>query len=105
MQTAARLADGLIFNSQATAAQFAPFLARLGRSPRSVVAPLGLDLPPAVAAPSGAPYFICISTIEPRKNHLLLLNLWRALAADPARRRRGWCWSAGAAGRTRTPST
>jgi glycosyltransferase involved in cell wall biosynthesis len=35
-------------------------------------------------APGGtdAPYFITVGTIEPRKNHLLLLNLWRRLAAD-----------------------
>src|SRR5581483_8051415 len=28
----------------------------------------------------GAPYFVCVGTIEPRKNHLLLLNVWRRLA-------------------------
>jgi glycosyltransferase involved in cell wall biosynthesis len=27
------------------------------------------------------PYFILVSTIEPRKNHLLVLNVWRELAA------------------------
>jgi len=27
------------------------------------------------------PYFVCLGTIEPRKNHLLLLNLWRELVA------------------------
>jgi glycosyltransferase involved in cell wall biosynthesis len=27
------------------------------------------------------PYFVLISTIEPRKNHLLVLNVWRELAA------------------------
>jgi glycosyltransferase involved in cell wall biosynthesis len=27
-----------------------------------------------------APYFIMVSTIEPRKNHLLLINVWRELA-------------------------
>jgi glycosyltransferase involved in cell wall biosynthesis len=27
------------------------------------------------------PYFILVSTIEPRKNHLLVLNIWRELAA------------------------
>ena len=26
-----------------------------------------------------APYFVCVATIEPRKNHLLLLNVWRRL--------------------------
>jgi len=30
----------------------------------------------------GQPYFVLISTIEPRKNHLLVLNIWRELAAD-----------------------
>ncbi|WP_232493676.1 glycosyltransferase family 4 protein [Novosphingobium kaempferiae] len=28
----------------------------------------------------GRPYFVCLGTIEPRKNHLLLLHLWRHLA-------------------------
>jgi glycosyltransferase involved in cell wall biosynthesis len=29
-------------------------------------------------------YFVAVSTLEPRKNHLLLLNVWRALAAAGA---------------------
>lgn len=29
-------------------------------------------------------YFVAVSTIEPRKNHLLLLDVWRALAATGA---------------------
>jgi glycosyltransferase involved in cell wall biosynthesis len=29
---------------------------------------------------SDRPYFICVGTIEPRKNHLLLLHLWRQMA-------------------------
>ncbi len=28
-----------------------------------------------------APYFVIVGTLEPRKNHLLLLNIWRELAA------------------------
>src|SRR5262249_22987080 len=28
------------------------------------------------------PYFVCVGTIEARKNHLLLLNLWRRLATE-----------------------
>jgi glycosyltransferase involved in cell wall biosynthesis len=28
------------------------------------------------------PYFVALGTIEPRKNHLLLLNLWRQLAGS-----------------------
>lgn len=27
-------------------------------------------------------YFVCVGTIEPRKNHLLLLNIWRRLAEE-----------------------
>jgi glycosyltransferase involved in cell wall biosynthesis len=50
--------------------------------------------PPAVKAP----YFVCVGTIEARKNHLLLLNLWRQLTemlGDSAPRlvligQRGW---------------
>ena len=56
---------------------------------------LKLPLPPAVVAPLApaplvfkenkapalaAPYFVALGTIEPRKNHLLLLNVWRELA-------------------------
>lgn len=45
-----------------------------------------------------APYFVTVGTIEPRKNHLLLLNLWRRLASEQATEvpklhivgRRGW---------------
>jgi glycosyltransferase involved in cell wall biosynthesis len=36
---------------------------------------------PALA---GCSYFVMVSTLEPRKNHLLLLNVWRALAARAA---------------------
>jgi glycosyltransferase involved in cell wall biosynthesis len=49
-----------------------------------LVAPLGLDLRPVAARARPAsqpPYFICVGTIEPKKNHLLLLNVWRQLAA------------------------
>lgn len=36
-------------------------------------------LPPSEALP---PYFVVCSTIEPRKNHILLLNLWRKMVQD-----------------------
>ena len=29
---------------------------------------------------AASPYFVVLGTIEPRKNHLLLLNIWRRLA-------------------------
>ena len=44
--------------------------------------PLGLAESSAVAREMPArPYFLLVSTIEPRKNHLLILNIWRELAA------------------------
>ncbi|MBK8115847.1 MAG: glycosyltransferase family 4 protein [Candidatus Accumulibacter sp.] len=36
-------------------------------------------LPLAAASPLSAPYFVILGTIEPRKNHWLLLQLWRQL--------------------------
>lgn len=97
MATVARLADGVIVNSGATGAALGPYLPA-GRTVH--VAPLGVS-PPAgdIAAETGdRPYFLCVGTIEPRKNHLLLLHLWRQLVAvhgDQAPRllivgQRGW---------------
>ncbi|MBL6459327.1 glycosyltransferase family 4 protein [Belnapia sp. T6] len=82
--TTAAEADGIIVNSAATAATLWPYLAQHGRAlPPLMVAPLGVDLPPPPPAllPS-EPYFVCLGTIEPRKNHLLLLHAWRDLAAQ-----------------------
>ncbi|MFZ9888694.1 MAG: hypothetical protein ACO3JL_14435, partial [Myxococcota bacterium] len=46
-----------------------------------LVAPLGHNLPAAdnTGLPAGlrSPYFVVLGTIEPRKNHLTLLALWR----------------------------
>jgi glycosyltransferase involved in cell wall biosynthesis len=85
IETAAALADGVIVNSRVTRAHFEPYLARAGRTPPVLVAPFGVDLqtaPTAHAAPVTAPYFVCLGTIEARKNHLLLLNLWRQLVGE-----------------------
>ena len=101
VSTVAALADGVVVNSAATAASLRVELAARGLpAPSIAVAPLGVAAPrraPAAASPT-APYFVCLGTIEPRKNHLLLLHLWRDLAArfgDAAPRlvllgRRGW---------------
>jgi glycosyltransferase involved in cell wall biosynthesis len=78
------LADGIIVNSSATAESLTPYLAATpGRGSIPIlIAPLGIDPVPPDASqprPEGA-YFVCLGTIEPRKNHLLLLHLWRDLA-------------------------
>ncbi len=78
--TTAALADAIVVNSAATGAELAPWLA--GRNTPVAVAPLGVT-PPDVGNPPVAmrPYFVALGTIEPRKNHLLLLNLWRHFGA------------------------
>ena len=102
MRTIDLYADGIIGNSQATLDAIAPHLSpRKGRVVQ--VAHLGSewsDAPPVGREPADfeRPYFVCIATIEPRKNHLLLLNIWRRLvermgAATPKLilvGRRGW---------------
>lgn len=91
------VADAFVVNSAATRQALHRFSGGKGLCE---VAPIGLDpLPPPrpVALPD-APYFIAVGTIEPRKNHLLLLHAWRRLAdelGDAAPRlvvvgRRGW---------------
>ncbi len=91
--TTASLADGVLVNSTATAEALLAHLPADGAAPGQqalppiVVARLGLDdrchaLRPAAVPPGAAPpYFVTLGTIEPRKNHLLLLNLWRDMAA------------------------
>lgn len=76
-------AHGIIGNSQATIDALAPHLRR-GLEGRAIrVAHFGADAPDIFGAPRedvpDRPYFVYISTIEPRKNHLLLLNIWRRL--------------------------
>lgn len=96
LANAAALADAFLVNSHATAVSLDRFLAR--RRPPLLVAPLGVErrFAGAAAEVQDRPYFLCLGTIEPRKNHLLLLHLWRGLAgqADAPRLilvgRRGW---------------
>ncbi len=101
MQHALRLGSGLIVNSRDTLAQLQAYAGRHALAmPPVAVAPLaaGLRAQPAGARPLARPYFVVLGTIEPRKNHLLLLQLWRELvqrlqAAAPhlvVIGRRGW---------------
>ncbi len=84
-------ADAVIHLTQATRRATERHLSRLGRVPPGIVAPLGVTVAPPdpAAVPSGLdlthPYFVILGTIEPRKNHALLLDVWDHLAksADP----------------------
>jgi glycosyltransferase involved in cell wall biosynthesis len=78
--TTAALADAVIVNSQATAATLRAALPRPVEE--ILVAPLGIHrLPDAAPSPAATPYFVILGTVEPRKNHILLLHLWRQMAA------------------------
>lgn len=75
-------------------------LARMGRLPPGLVAPIGVEpahpdpgaLPPGLDL--GAPFFVTLGTIEPRKNHALLLDVWAQLPPPVPRLfilgNRGW---------------
>lgn len=101
LRNAARFADAILVNSHATARAVAPYLVETGRQPPLLVAPLGIEpywTPRLEAVPATPPYFLSVGTIEPRKNHMLLLHIWRAMAErapDATPRlvlagRRGW---------------
>jgi glycosyltransferase involved in cell wall biosynthesis len=78
------VADGFVVNSAATGEALAHYCPRKRLPVPLCVAPIGLDrldLAPAASAPlPRRPWFLCLGTIEPRKNHLLLLHVWRRLA-------------------------
>lgn len=70
-------ADLVICNSNHTQTSV---LQHMERTVPTVVAPLGVPVPRVESAPDGpwsTPYFVALGTIEPRKNHALLLDLWR----------------------------
>ena len=83
MRNVLSMAHGIIANSADTLFHLTAFADAQGRRlPPAVVAPLapGATAAPAGARPMAEPYFVVLSTIEPRKNHLMLLQLWRRMA-------------------------
>lgn len=81
--------DLVIHLAQVTRERTDGHLARLGRVPPGIIAPLGITppVPDVTLIPAGLdlsrPYFVTLGTIEPRKNHALLLDVWERLAARP----------------------
>ncbi|BBE73666.1 glycosyltransferase family 4 protein [Oharaeibacter diazotrophicus] len=102
VETILRHGELLITNSDDTRMAAERYAGQRGiRMPEAVVAHLGLEpvwLQPIEPVVAAEPYFLTVGTIEPRKNHLLLLNVWRRLvqrhgAAAPKLvvvGRRGW---------------
>lgn len=85
LATMVSTAQGIVVNSGDTQAALVGYARRQGwRLPPLAVAPLASPRwpKPAQAAPLNHPYFVVLGTIEPRKNHLLLLHVWRELVAE-----------------------
>jgi glycosyltransferase involved in cell wall biosynthesis len=84
MQTVLTTARGIIVNSQATLEAMQEYAAEEQQPmPPAAVAPLAPPQWPLAGnePPLQAPYFIMLGTIEPRKNHWLILHVWRQLIA------------------------
>lgn len=107
MATVARLAAGVIVPARAVAQSLAPYMQGRPARQHVHVVPHGLHVrlsgqgAGTMRFPAdGRPYLVCLGTIEPRKNHLLLLNLWRQMVKETGSRsntprlilvgRRGW---------------
>jgi glycosyltransferase involved in cell wall biosynthesis len=107
METIARHGDAIMVNSDATRDALLQYV-RNRRDESAIpklkfaTAPLGVEaiFQRGQSAPwAGAhPYFVCVATIEPRKNHVFLLQLWQRLVTRQGRAaprlvlvgRRGW---------------
>lgn len=84
------MANLVIYNSQDCRLRSEFHFGALGRVPPGIVAHLGMTplrpdmalLPPSVDF--DRPSFVILGTIEPRKNHTLLLDIWERFAAEAA---------------------
>jgi glycosyltransferase involved in cell wall biosynthesis len=87
---AIRLADRFILTSRRVTADMEEYAAKLGmRLPELKQVPLGCESARKSKADGPLPhgletgrYVLFVSTIEPRKNHSLLMDVWRRLVAD-----------------------
>lgn len=78
LELVSRCADQVICTSAQCEADVIRWMASMGRVPPITTALLGIETPvvdPDFTVPKG-PYFVTIGTIEPRKNHALLFDIW-----------------------------
>ncbi len=101
MLRVSQVADLVICNSTVTQSDITRHFGSWGRVPEILVSHLGLD--PVTPDPDfevpEKPYFVALGTIEPRKNHNFLLDIWEEFSRnmDPGQiprlyivGRRGW---------------
>lgn len=83
LRRVAAAADLVICNTAHTRARATAHMRRWGPVPQSVVAHLGVPVPVPGALPPRVdplrPWFVALGTIEPRKGHDLLLDVWQAM--------------------------
>jgi glycosyltransferase involved in cell wall biosynthesis len=87
LEVLSRRATGLVVASQSVRDRLSLRLAEFGRNDLPIhvgLLPAHPIFSTASDPPAGCeqPYFVVCGTIEPRKNHLLLLHIWRELAAE-----------------------
>nr|WP_218627484.1 glycosyltransferase [Caballeronia sp. dw_19] len=85
IRTALEHADGLIVNSRFTLDSLIAEAQQAHlRMPPAVIAHLASGLPVRAHGkrPIDTPYFVFLSTIEPRKNHWLILHVWRRIVEE-----------------------
>lgn len=83
LKATAAACDCFIYNSADTAARTTYWLKKWGETVTSLPILLGTaPLPPVLRRPMATPAeFVILGTIEPRKNHRLLLDIWPDIAA------------------------
>lgn len=82
LERVGRSADLVLVPSHVTSSELQAYHPTI----KPIVAPLGVRFSDPVTAKQnkpGPPYLLCLGTIEPRKNHRLLLEAWEAMETPP----------------------
>ncbi|HEV2570489.1 MAG TPA: glycosyltransferase family 1 protein [Beijerinckiaceae bacterium] len=88
LQTASHHANAFLVSAETVKVRLQEELKRMGAPQRPIHVghfPSPLEtaaLQSTTATAGGHPYFVIVGTVEPRKNHLLLLQIWREMVAQ-----------------------